>query len=69
MGFKRYYRKAKRLALNTNPIVKGVTGGVSNSKSADETGFRSAAAKKMIVDKRNQAGSGQIAFKTEEEVT
>lgn len=63
MGLKRYVKKAKRIALNTNPLIKAVTGGVSNSGDGGD-GARAEAAKRTI-GRRHQAGGGQINYNSE----
>ena len=64
MALKRYFKKAKRLVVNSNPVLKSVTGGVSNSGKSDDTGARATAAKRLV-NTRQQAGGGQINFNTE----
>lgn len=64
MSFKKKVKKYARKALNVSTL--GMFGGEKEKSSGDE-GMRSEAAKRLV-NKNQQAGSGQINFNTEEYV-
>lgn len=65
MSLKSRYKKKFNKVLGK--ATMGMFGAPKES-SSDETGLRSAAAKRLI-STQQQAGSGQIKFNTEEDVT
>lgn len=64
MSFKKKVKKYAKKALGISTL--GMFGG-EKEKSGDDSGLRSAAAKRLI-NTQQQAGSGQIKFNTMEDV-
>lgn len=62
---KKYAKKALGIVSKVNPVIGALTKEKESSSDTGDAGMRSEAAKRLV-NRNQQAGTGQINFNTEE---